>query len=84
MAVSTELENIKDTDIKLEKLFKSKGTPNGKTNKQVIQKGNKEKSPKKKNDDKHACKKSPNKDAKRRQIKCMTKLITGVSGIRHG
>ena len=50
----------------------------------LFKKENKEKSPKKKNDDKHACKKSPNKDAKRRQIKCMTKLITGVSGIRHG
>ena len=43
------------------KVFKAKGIPKGKTNKQVNQKGNKKFSPKKKNDDKYAWEKFPPK-----------------------
>ena len=46
VALSTELENMKDTDPKLEKLFKAIKTLKGNTNKQVNQKGNNKNSPK--------------------------------------
>ena len=46
VALSTEMEKIKYTNLKLEKVFKSIGTLKGKTNNQVNQKGNNKKSPK--------------------------------------
>ena len=53
VALSTELEKIKDTNLKLKNLFKAKGTPRGKTNKQVSQKGNKINTPEQNNDNKY-------------------------------
>ena len=54
MKISPELDKMKDTNNKLEKLFKAKGTTKVKTNKKFNQKGNKKKSPKNNNEDKYA------------------------------
>ena len=66
------------------KVFKAKGIPKGKTNKQVNQKGNKKKSPKHKNDERYYWKKVPPKQGKKETKICTTRLTNGVSGIRHG
>ena len=58
-AIPAELENMKDANLKLAKVFKEKGIPKGKTNKQVGQKGNKKNPPKQNNDKKYAWKKVP-------------------------
>ena len=46
VGISSELKKIKDTNIKLEKIFKAKGTPKFNTTKQVNPKGSKKKRPK--------------------------------------
>ena len=43
LALSAELDNLKDSNLKLSTVFKSKGTPNLKTSNQVSQKRNKKK-----------------------------------------
>ena len=70
MALYAELEKINDTNLKLEKSFKSKGTPKGNTNRQVSKKGEKKKSSKQNNGDKYACKRFPPTQDKR-EIKTM-------------
>ena len=61
VALSQELDNTKDTNIKLSKLFKAKGTPEGYTNKKINQKGNNDNPPKQKNNTKYSWKKVPPK-----------------------
>ena len=85
VALSTKLDKMKDTNIKLEKLFKSKGTPKGNTNKKVNQKGNNNHPPKENNINKYAWNKVPPKQCEKYTKKQrITKLTTGVSGISHG
>ena len=87
MAVSTELENIKDTDIKLEKLFKSKGTPKVNTNKKVNQKGNNNHPPKENNINKYAWNKVPpkqcEKDTKTTHNKTYNRCKWNKSWVEH-
>ena len=61
VTLSTELDKMKDTNIELANLFKSKGTPKGNTNKQVDQIWKNKKFPEQKNDDKFAWDKVPHK-----------------------
>ena len=82
--ISAELEKMKDTKIKLAKVFNAKGTIKGKTNKQVNQKGSKKNPPKQKNDNKYAWEKVPPKQVKKQMEKMNKKLRTSVSGITHG
>ena len=64
MELSTELENMKDTKLKLAKVFNDKGKPKGNTNKQVNPKGNNKNPPKHHNENKYAWKKVPTKKVK--------------------
>ena len=69
MALYAELEKMKDTNIKLEKAFKYKGTQKGKTNKQVSKIGENKKPPKQNNGYKYACKRfPPTKDKRETKI----------------
>ena len=66
MVLSAELENMKGTNIKFTKVFKSKVSQKCNTNKHFNQKGNKKKSSKQKNGDKYTCENVfPNKDKMR-------------------
>ena len=70
VALSAELEKNKDTNLKLEKVFKAKWMPKKNSNNQVNQKENKKRSPKQKNDNTYAWKKFPPK-----QVKKETKIM---------
>ena len=63
--LSAELEKMKDTNLKLSKVFKYKVTPKGKTNNQVNPKGENKKSPKHHNYDNYAWNKVPPKKCKK-------------------
>ena len=65
VAISTELDNIKDNNIKLANFFKAKGIKNVNTHKKVNQKWNKEKKPKHKNDENYAWNKVPPRQGKK-------------------
>ena len=59
---------MKDTNIKLEKVLKSNGTPKVRINKHVNQKGNKKNPQKQNNDDKYVWKKVPPKQGEKETI----------------
>ena len=59
------MENMKDTNLKLEKCFKSKVTPKEKTTKKFTEKGNNKPPPKQHNDDNYAWNKVSPKQGKK-------------------
>ena len=69
LALSTELETTKDTNIKWTRVFNVKGTPKGKTNNQFNQKWNKKKTPRQNNDDNYDWEKVPPKQGKNNEWK---------------
>ena len=84
MALYAELEKMNNTNLKLEKKIKTKVKPKRNTNNKFNQKGNSKNPPKHNNKDKYAWKKVSPKQGKKERKLCLTKLTTGVSGIRHG